>query len=68
MSGSTPTASPPPIWMLAISIVPACSLRLSAVNSSSSAFWMMTESPKVTSSGGSRSSPSVRLSMPRWSA
>ena len=54
--------------MLAISIAPALSLTLSAVNNSSSPFWMMTERPKVTSSGGSRSSPSVRLSSARCSA
>ncbi len=46
----------------------ADSRRLSPVKSSSSPFWMMTERPKVTSSGGSRSSPSVRLSRPRCSA
>ena len=55
-------------WKLATSIAPACSRRLSAVNSSSSPFWMMTERPNVTSSGGRRSSPSVRLSSARCSA
>ena len=51
-SGSTPIATPRPSWKLAISSAPACSLRLSAVKSSSRPFWMMTERPKVTSSGG----------------
>jgi len=47
---------------LATSMVPACRRRLSALNTSSKPFWMITERPKVTRSGGNRSSPSVRLS------
>ena len=53
-SGSTPIHTPSASWKLATSIAPALSRRLSAVNSSSSPFWMMTERPNVTSSGGSR--------------
>ena len=64
-TGSTPTASPPPRCRLATSIGPACNFRESAVNSISSPFWMMMESPKVTSKGGNMSSPSVKFSRPR---
>ncbi len=53
---------------LAVSMAPACSRRLSALKISSNPFWMITERPKVTSSGGNRSSPSVRLSTRRCNA
>ncbi len=66
-SGSTPMNTPSASGKLAISIAPALSRRLSAVKTSSSPFWMMTDSPNVTSSGGSRSSPSVRLRSARCS-
>ena len=46
---------------------PALSRRLSAVKISSRPFWMMTERPKVTRSGGRMSLPSVRLRRPRCS-
>ena len=44
---------------------PRRSARESAENSSSSTFWMMIDRPKVTSSGGRMSGPSVRFSTPR---
>ena len=53
----TPIARPPPSSIEAVSIAPSRSRRLSAVKASSSPFWMMIDSPKVTSSGGSRSRP-----------
>jgi branched-chain amino acid transport system permease protein len=43
----------------------ADSRRLSAVNVSRSPFWMITDRPKVTRSGGSTSLPRVRLRSPR---
>ena len=68
MNGSTPTQMPCATCTVWISMAPALSLRLSAVNSSKRPFWMMIERPKVTSSGGKMSSPSVKLSSPRCSA
>ena len=61
-SGMTPIARPPPSAIEAVSIAPSRSRRLSAEKASSSPFWMMIDRPKVTSSGGSRSRPKVRLS------
>ena len=39
-SGMTPTATPPPSGIEAVSIAPASSRRLSAENASSSPFWI----------------------------
>ena len=47
-SGSTPIHIPSASGKLATSMAPALSLRLSAVNNSSNAFWMMTDRPNVT--------------------
>ena len=57
----TPTAMPPPSGIEAVSMAPSGSRRLSAEKASSSPFWMMIDRPKVTSSGGRMSAPSVRL-------
>ena len=46
----------------ALSSLPAETRRLSAENPSSRPFWMTIDRPKVTSSGGRISLPSVRLS------
>ncbi len=60
--GNTPNATPPPSDIEAVPIDPARSNWLSAENPSISPFWIMIDSPNVTSSGGSRSRPSVRFS------
>ncbi len=52
MSGNHPTASRPPIATLAVSMPPGFRRWESAEKTSSSRFWMMTDSPKVTRTGG----------------
>ena len=49
-------------------MAPALSRWLSAESVSKRPFWMMIDSPKVTSSGGRMSRPSVRLSSANCSA
>ena len=59
---------PPPSAIEAVSIAPDRRRWLSAEKVCSRPFWMMIDRPKVTSSGGSKSRPSVRLSSTCWSA
>ncbi len=61
MNGNHPMASPPPSERLAVSMPPGSSRRESAEKVSSSAFWMMIESPNVTRIGGRMPRPSRRL-------
>ena len=67
-SGSTPRLKPGASWMLAVSMLPAASRRLSAVKATSRPFCRITEMPKVTSSGDKRSLPMVGLSRTRCMA
>ena len=60
-SGIRPTVTGP-IGIDAVSSEPAGTRRLSAENPSCSTFWITTDSPKVTSSGGRISGPRTRLS------
>ena len=68
ISGSTPTDRPPPRASPRVSRPPVSIERGSAENSSSSRFWTTIASPKVTTSEGSGSLPSVPLSTKRCSA
>ncbi len=60
-SGMTPTVTGPS-GSDALSIGPTVSFWLLAVKPTSKAFWITTDRPKVTRSGGRISSPSIRFS------
>ncbi|MCY1561429.1 hypothetical protein D9M68_986850 [compost metagenome] len=62
MSGSTPSESVSPSATPCVLSPPVSMARGSAENSSSSRFWMTIDKPKVTTSEGSGSLPSVPLS------
>ena len=68
ISGYQPMATWPVMAMLAVVIPPTSNRRSSAEKSWRSAFWMMIESPKVTSSGGSTPRSRMRASSARWIA
>ena len=67
ISGMMPTVTGPRLTD-ALSRLPAKTRRLSAEKPSSRPFWMTIDRPKVTSSGGRISLPSVRLSRKYCSA
>ena len=67
-SGSAPIASPSPSTRLRVLKPPESSERGSAEKTSSSAFWITIDRPKVTTSDGNGSRPSVPLSTQRCSA
>ena len=60
-SGMMPTAMPPPSGSETPASSPIGSRRVSAEKASRRPFWMMIDRPKVTSSGGRMSVPSVRF-------
>ena len=64
-SGRSPTATSPGRVTLAVLSPPVSIDRGSAENSSSRAFWITIDRPKVTTSEGSGSFPSVPFSTPR---
>ncbi len=68
ISGSTPSDSDSPSARPRVPRPPVSMARGSAENSSSSRFWITIDRPKVTTSEGSGSLPSVPLSTQRCSA